>query len=137
MFGIVNIEHIHADLMVYEKDVSKVNEGELLNSIVESSGFSVKARIYSVGKTFEKILKQYTYMQDRKQTGKYVPGMYLTGKIATFENQVPALQEAVIMKMGRPILSLQKDYEGEQRVGIKSTPGRDGQEDDGWVQLKL
>ncbi len=28
LFEIVNVEHIHADLMVYEKDMHKVKEGQ-------------------------------------------------------------------------------------------------------------
>ena len=36
MFEIVNIEHIHADLMVFEKDMHKVKEGQRIRFTIES-----------------------------------------------------------------------------------------------------
>merc|ERR1711916_240531 len=54
MFKIVNIQHIHADLMVFEKDVYKVKEGQKISFTVESvPGSRLTAKIYSVGKQFE------------------------------------------------------------------------------------
>ena len=54
MFQIVNTKHIHADLMVFEKDVHKVKEGQKISFTVESvPGTQLTAKIYSVGKQFE------------------------------------------------------------------------------------
>ncbi len=54
MFMIVNTDHIHADLMVLEKDVYKVKKGQkcpLLWSLFREN--TLTAKIYSVGKQFE------------------------------------------------------------------------------------
>jgi cobalt-zinc-cadmium efflux system membrane fusion protein len=54
MFMIVNTDHIHADLMVFEKDVHKVKKGQEIAFTVESiPGTTLSAKIYSVGKQFE------------------------------------------------------------------------------------
>src|SRR5690606_27372610 len=54
MFEIVNTEHVHADLMVFEKDVAKVEVGQQVKFTVESRpGTELTAEIISVGKTFE------------------------------------------------------------------------------------
>src|SRR5690606_42016218 len=47
--------HVHADLLVYEKDAAKVRQGQSVRFTVESFPTKeLEARIISVGKTFEK-----------------------------------------------------------------------------------
>ena len=51
-FMIVNTDHIHADLMVFEKDVHKVKKGQdIFFSVQSVPGATLSAKIYSVGKT--------------------------------------------------------------------------------------
>ena len=54
LFEIVNTHHVHADLMVFEKDVYKVQKGQKVNFTVQSiPDAELIAEIYSVSKTFE------------------------------------------------------------------------------------
>ena len=54
LMEIVDTHHVHADLMVFEKDVYKVKEGQKVIFNVQSiPGKELTAEIYSVGKTFE------------------------------------------------------------------------------------
>ncbi|AVR46562.1 efflux transporter periplasmic adaptor subunit [Christiangramia fulva] len=142
MFEIVNTDHIHADLMVYEKDVSKVKEGQTVQFNVESLPESdLTAKIYSVGKTFEQNPKAvHVHAEIENKQGNLFPGMYITGKIATSENQVPALpEEAVITEDGEPyIFTAKKVMEGgKEEWAISPLKVATGQEDDGWVEIKL
>src|SRR5690606_36739056 len=51
---IVNTDHIHADLMVIEKDVHKVKKGQRVRFRIQTlPQEELYAEIYSVGKTFE------------------------------------------------------------------------------------
>ncbi|EIJ39322.1 RND family efflux transporter, MFP subunit [Galbibacter orientalis DSM 19592] len=142
IFEIVNTEHIHADLMVYEKDVSKVKEGQTVEFNIESLPESdLSAKIYSVGKTFEQNPKAvHVHAEIEKKQGNLFPGMYITGKIATSENQVPALpEEAIITENGEPyIFTAKKVTEGgEEEWALSPLKVVTGQEDDGWVEIKL
>ena len=142
MFEIVNTDHIHADLMVYEKDVSKVKEGQTVEFNIESLPESdLTAKIYSVGKTFEQNPKAvHVHAEIQNKQGSLFPGMYITGKIATSENEVPALpEEAVITEDGEPyIFTAKKVTEGgEEEWAISPLKVATGQEDDGWVEIRL
>ena len=118
MFEIVNTEHIHADLMVYEKDVSKVKEGQTVEFNIESLPDSdLSAKIYSVGKTFEENPKAvHVHAEIENKQGNLFPGMYLTAKIATSENKVTALpEEAIITENGEKyIFTAKKVTEGDK-----------------------
>ncbi|HZJ21581.1 MAG TPA: efflux RND transporter periplasmic adaptor subunit [Pricia sp.] len=142
MFEIVNTEHVHADLMVFEKDVSKVKEGQTVQFNIESLPDSdLSAKIYSVGKTFEESPKAvHVHAEIENKQGNLFPGMYLTAKIATSENKVTALpQEAIITENGEPyIFTAKKVTEGgEEEWALSPLKVVKGQEDDGWVEIKL
>ncbi|MAZ29215.1 MAG: efflux transporter periplasmic adaptor subunit [Cytophagaceae bacterium] len=142
MFEIVNTEHIHADLMVYEKDVSKVKEGQTVEFNIESLPESdLSAKIYSVGKTFEKNPKAvHVHAEIENKQGDLFPGMYLTGKIATSENKVTALpEEAIITENGEPyIFTAKKVMEGgEEEWALSPLKVVTGQTDGGWIEIKL
>lgn len=142
MFEIVNTDHIHADLMIFEKDVSKVKEGQTVEFNIESLPDSdLSAKIYSVGKTFEQNPKAvHVHAEIENKQGNLFPGMYLTGKIATSENKVTALpEEAIITEDGEPyIFTAKKVTEGgEEEWELSPLKVVTGQEDDGWVEIKL
>lgn len=142
MFEIVNTEHVHADLMVFEKDVSKVKEGQTVELNIESlPDLNLSAKIYSVGKTFEESPKAvHVHAEIENKQGNLFPGMYLTGKIATSQNKVTALpEEAIITENGEPyIFTAKKVTEGgEEKWELSPLKVVTGQEDDGWVEIKL
>lgn len=142
LFEIVNIHHIHADLMVFEKDVSKVKKGQMVEFKVESlPGETLKAKIYSVGKTFEKNPKAvHIHAEIENKTAHLLPGMYITGEIATSTHKVTALpEEAIVMENGSPyIFTAQQIIENGNEEWILS-PFKvvTGIRKDGWVEIKL
>lgn len=142
MFEIVNTDHVHADLMVFEKDVSKVKKGQTVEFNIEALPESnLKAKIYSVGKTFEKNPKAvHVHAEIENKHGDLFPGMYLTAKIATSENKVTAMpEEAIITENGDAfIFTARKVTEGdEEKWSISTIKVVKGQEDKGWIEVKL
>lgn len=142
MFEIVNTEHVHADLMVFEKDVSKVKQGQTVELNIESlPDLNLSAKIYSVGKTFEESPKAvHVHAEIENKQGNLFPGMYITGKIATSENKVTALpEEAIITENGEPYIFMAKKVTegGEEKWELRPLKVVTGQEDDGWVEIKL
>lgn len=142
MFEIVNTEHVHADLMVFEKDVSKVQEGQRVQFEIESMPNSdLSATIYSVGKTFEQDPKAvHVHAEIENKQGNLFPGMYLTAKIVTSENRVSALpEEAIITENGESYIftarNISKDNDAEWELSpLKVVTG---QKYDGWVEIKF
>ena len=102
LFEIVNLEHIHADFMVFEKDVAKVKVGQKIRFKVESAVNELEALVYSVGKNFEEEPKAiHIHAEIEQKQGVLLPGMYVRGKILTgTDSMVYALPESAIVKEG-------------------------------------
>lgn len=102
LFEIVDNSHIHADLMVYERDMDKVEKGQKIRFTVGNMREKeYQATIYSVGKVFEEDPKAvHIHAEIENGAGNLIPGMYVRGRIATGEAESLALPEAGIITEG-------------------------------------
>ncbi|MGB5928083.1 MAG: efflux RND transporter periplasmic adaptor subunit, partial [Cyclobacteriaceae bacterium] len=114
LFEIINTDHIHADLMVFEKDVHKVSEGQRVRFTVESMpDQDIYANVYSVGKSFEQDPKAvHVHAEIENKTGRLIPGMYVRGEIMTDSATTPALPESAIAREGDDYLAFMAEKEG-------------------------
>jgi len=142
MFGIVNIDHIHADFLVFEKDLHKVEKGQGIQFTVDAlPGTELQASIYSVGKSFEEKPKAvHLHAEIENPDGRLIPGMYIRGRILTEENSSLVIPKDGLIRDGERYYI----YRGEQGTpesdtewafqAIEVQPGtRDGK----WVEIKL
>ncbi len=142
MFEIVNLEHIHADLMVFEKDMHKVRKGQKVKFSVESVPDSeLEASIYSVGKSFEKNPKAiHIHAEIENKKGLLIPGMYVKGRILTDNTESFALPQAGVIRDGDKhfiFMAEKKDNNGESKWSFKPIEIITGTTDDDWVEIKL
>jgi len=142
MFKIVNIQHIHADLMVFEKDVYKVKKGQKVSFTVQSVPDShLSAKIYSVGKQFEQNPKAIHVHAEIEQKNEFlIPGMYINGKIHMESKTLKSLpKEAIIEEEGKPYIFIaeQHNEDGETEWAFKPVEIRTGITDEGWVEINL
>jgi len=142
MFEIVDNEHIHADLMVFEKDIHKVKKGQKISFTLESvPNNNLTGEIYSVGKQFEQNPKAvHIHAEIDKKEDFLVPGMYINGKIRTGEAPVTALPEdAIIEEGGKPFIFIAQKHleDGNVEWELKPLEVRTGITEDGWVEIKL
>ncbi|MEX0995872.1 MAG: efflux RND transporter periplasmic adaptor subunit [Flavobacteriaceae bacterium] len=102
LFEIINTHHVHADLMVFEKDVHKVKQGQKVTFSVQSiPDAELTAEIYSVSKTFEDNPKAvHVHAEIENKQGNLIPGMYIQGRIQTDNTLTKALPESAIVKEG-------------------------------------
>ena len=102
LFDIVNTHHVHADLMVFEKDVYKVQKGQKVNFTVQSiPDTELIAVIYSVSKTFEDNPKAvHVHAEIINKKGNLIPGMYIQGNIQVDNTQTNAFPESAVIKEG-------------------------------------
>jgi len=142
MFEIVNIDHIHADFMVFEKDMHRVKEGQKVKFSVESmKRKELEATIYSVGKSFEENPKAIHIHADiDNKEGLLIPGMYVRGRISVEDNQSYALPEAGLVREGdkRFIFTAKKEMDdGVTEWAFKPVEVIAGINDNGWIEVKL
>lgn len=100
LFDVVNVDHIHLDLMVFEKDAHKVKKGQKVTFTVESDPRKrLNAEIYSVGKSFEEEPKAIHLHADiQEKTGLLIPGMYAKAEIQTSSSALVTIAEGGVVQ---------------------------------------
>ena len=138
LFEVVNTHHVHADLMVFEKDVSKIKEGQSVRFNVQSMpDMELKAEIYSISKTFEQNPKAlHVHAEIENKEGNLIPGMYIQGRIEVENNQVYSLPESAFIKDGDKFYVFNANREGKDWsfVPLEVTQGA---KDGNWIAVKF
>ena len=138
LFDIVNTHHVHADLMVFEKDVYKVQKGQKVNFTVQSiPDMELIAEIYSVSKTFEDNPKAvHVHAEIENKKGNLIPGMYIQGKIQVDNTQTKALPESAVIKEGERyyVFSVEKENDDWSFKPIEVVLGT---QDGDWVSIQF
>ncbi|MBX9721793.1 MAG: efflux RND transporter periplasmic adaptor subunit [Candidatus Obscuribacterales bacterium] len=142
MLSIINNDYIHADLMVFEKDVHKVREGQKVSFTVESvQGKILSATIFSVAKNFEQSPRAVHVHAEIDQKEHFlIPGMYIKGKIYTERAPVKALpEEAIIVEEGKSYIFKAEAHREDGKLEWEFTPVeiRTGISNQGWVEINL
>ena len=98
---IVDNSQLHLDLFVYEKDLPKLKNNQLIHfTLTNNPGKEYDAQIYSLGSSFEgesKAVTVHAKVQGDK-TG-LIDGMNITAVISLQKNTVPAVPDAAIVNV--------------------------------------
>ncbi len=127
LFTIVDNAQMHVDLLVYEKDLFKVKEGQNVRFILTNQNATAyKGRIFNVGKSFKNETKSVAVHADiDNEKHTLISGMYVNALIDVGSNSVDALpQDAVIKAEGREFIFILDKQEKEtyhfQRIEVKT-----------------
>jgi len=139
LFEVVNTHHIHADLMVFEKDIYKVEVGQKVRFRVETlPDQELVAEIYSVGKKFEPDPKAvHVHAEIENSSGKLIPGMYIKGEILTDSIETYALPEEALVREGDQYMAFVAEQENGDEKEWKFSPlsVTTGNSSNGWVEV--
>ncbi|MEZ4802262.1 MAG: efflux RND transporter periplasmic adaptor subunit [Gelidibacter sp.] len=138
LFEIVNTHHVHADLMVFEKDVHKVHKGQKVTFTLQASeDTELTAEIYSVSKTFEDNPKAvYVHAEIENKQGNLIPGMYIQGKIQVDNTETKALPESAIIKDGDRYYVFSAEKENDD-WSFKPVEVLLGTKDGNWIAVEF
>ncbi len=100
MIELVDPSHVHADLMVYERDVFKVKEGQTVQfALSQHPEMIFDARVISVGKNFEEERKAvHVHAEPLKDHAHLLPGLFIKGNIQTGTQEEWAVPEAAVVE---------------------------------------
>ncbi len=153
LFEIVDNSKIHADLLVYEKDIPKIKVGQKVHfNISNIPGRELKGTIFSVGKAYEDVAKAITvhaYIENTE--GNIIPGMYVNAHIIVDSITTDVLPEEALAAEGNKYFIFVKTegethpkgeenesgHEGEDKWYFKKTEVIPGIRDNGFVEIKL
>ncbi|TAG54604.1 MAG: efflux RND transporter periplasmic adaptor subunit [Cytophagales bacterium] len=108
LFKIVDTEHIHAELNVFEKDVSKLKKGMKVRfSLSNNPNEERFATVFLVNHKIETDRTVRVHAHLDKEDHKLIPGMYLTAFIDTqTKNQIAVLDNSIVSYGGKDYIFL-------------------------------
>jgi membrane fusion protein, heavy metal efflux system len=97
MFKIINLDHLHVLLYVYEKDIQFVREGQEVKFKLGGGNEEKLATIYLIGKeiTQEKTVHVHCHLKEDKQN--LLPGMYVSAVIQVDEKETEVVPSNAIV----------------------------------------
>lgn len=138
IISIVNNDHIHADLMIFEKDAMKVKKGQQVRFSSEfMPNKEMNAVIYSVGKIFEenpKAVHIHAEIKDNKEG--LIPGIYIKGTILIDSVKVYALPETALVRDGKDFYAFVYEGADTDHVQLHRVKVITGLIKDGWIEVK-
>lgn len=138
LMEVVDTHHVHADLMVFEKDIYKVKEGQKVVFKVQSiPGKELIAEIYSVGKTFEQNPKAiHVHAEIENKKGNLIPGMYIQGRIQTDNTKTLAIPESAIAADGNRFFVFSVEKKGNNWVFTPNEVAKSTQDGE-WIAIEF
>jgi membrane fusion protein, heavy metal efflux system len=118
LFEIVDPEHLHVELTVFERDVARVQKGQLIHFTLASDSTGSHrertAHVYLVGKAIgeDRTVRVHGHL-DQENDPALLPGLYVRAMIETGRTDAPVLPDAALVR-----------FEGKNYAYAVEAPGR-------------
>ncbi len=136
---IVNKEHLHLELQVFEQDVPQISEGQTVRFMVtQQQTGELTARVYRVGQTFDLQTRTVTVHANlvNADMRRLFPGSYVRATILTDQRRVTALPEdAVVKESNGAYVYVEEPVAGAHRFRL--VPVRTGIREKGQIEVML
>lgn len=117
LFEIVDTEHLHAELIIFEKDVPKIRIGQKVRFTLANETRERTATVYLIGREISADRTIPIHCHIDQEDKELLPGMYLMAVVETGGALVPAVpNEAVIDFQGRKYLFVATEDEMHFRM---------------------
>ena len=114
LFEIVDTEHLHAELIVFEKDVPKLKIGQKVRFTLANESTERMATVYLIGREISADRTIQIHCHIDKEDKELLPGMYLNALVEAGGSLVPALPDEAII-----------DYQGKKYIFIAAGEGKE------------
>jgi cobalt-zinc-cadmium efflux system membrane fusion protein len=110
LFEIVDTKHLHAELTIFEKDISLLKIGQKVKFVLANESEERVATVYLIGREIKEDRTVNVHCHLDSEDADLIPGTYLKAYIETGENRVHALPSDAIVK-----------YQGKQYIFATTT----------------
>jgi cobalt-zinc-cadmium efflux system membrane fusion protein len=127
-------DHVHVELVLFEKDASKVHEGQVVEfASPDRPEAYLKASIKVVGKSInaQRQIRIHADLLDKKEEANLTPGMFLQAKIQLDPRESLAVPEEAIIEVGEDhyvLVQKSKTATGYVLEKVKVVPGAKGKQ---------
>ena len=142
LMQVINRDQLLVELNVFEKDIMKIASGQRVTFKLSNLGSKpYEAKIISVGNIVRKdtrVVKVLAEISDDQ--GRMLPGMFVASEIHTGEDEVDALPEEAVLRMGNNdyvIFYTTPSRQGEEGTSFISVPVITGNIEDGYIEVSF
>lgn len=134
---IIDNDHIHLELSVFEKDIMQLKKGQPIDfKIPESSAATYKAKVYLIGTVIEenRTIKVHGHLDD-ESGANFLTGMFVEAAIVTESAFAKALPETAIVSLEDSYVVLQLDETTDDGYFFKPVEVKVGSSYEGYTAL--
>jgi cobalt-zinc-cadmium efflux system membrane fusion protein len=137
LFTIVDTEHLHAELTVFEKDFNKIKVGQKIRFTLTNESKERTATVYLLGREIaaDRTVRIHGHLD--KEDKNLLPGMYLTASIETGGAQVNALPNDAIIDFDEKKYIFLFDGKSETGVNYRFVEVKAGNSEGGFTEIIL
>lgn len=138
LFEIVDPEHLHVELTVFEKDVAKLQKGQLIRFTLPSDSATGSqertGRVYLIARAIgaDRTVRVHGHL-DRENDPALLPGLYVRATIETGRTDVAALPNAALVRFQGQAYGFVAEAAGRYRMVALPT----GRSEDGHTEVTL
>ncbi len=137
LLEIINNEHKHLELIVFEKDILNVKEEQkIIFSIPESSSKKYNAKVHLVGKSIDenRTVKVHGHLEDENEP--FLVGMFVEAEIITNSIQKTALPVSCILEENDNYFVLVLKGKNENAYQFEKVKITIGTKNENWIEVK-
>lgn len=133
LFELVDPDHLHVELTVFERDAPRLQKGQLVRFTLgsDSLGQERLARIYLVARTVGAERTVRVHAHPEPEDPALLPGTFVRAIIETGRADVPTLPDAALVRFGGHDYAFTVEKPGTYRL----VPVRRGLSEDGFTQV--
>lgn len=137
LFELVDPEHLHVELTVFERDVARVQKGQLIRFTLASDSTARRertARVYLVGRAIgeDRTVRVHGHL-DQENDPALLPGLFVRAQIETGRTNAPTLPDAALVRFEGQHYAFVVEAAGRYRL----TPVTLGRSEDGYTEVTL
>ena len=138
--SIINTDHIHLDLNIFEKDLGFLKEGQsILFRLPDERHVSYEAEVFLVGQSIHpetRMGNAHAHLKDSSQNVRFAPGMYLEADIFISESpMVKALPLEAVVDVSGQHFALIKKRVADGEMLFEKREVKTGMESAGMVEV--
>ncbi|WP_143310801.1 efflux RND transporter periplasmic adaptor subunit [Chitinophaga vietnamensis] len=137
LFRIVNTEHLHAELTVFEKDIPKLKIGQQVRFTLANETRERTATVHLIGREIsqERTVRVHCHLD--KEDTQLLPGTYLQAMIETGAAKVKALPEAAVVNFENKSYVFVKNNSSDSTHHFTMTEVLKGNTEQGYTEVNF
>lgn len=131
IFEIIDPEHLHIELKVFEKDIGQIDADEPFTFSISGDTTTYFGEIHLVGKQLNEDRTVDVHGHVNENLGRFIPGMYVEANIYVSMDSVTAIPESAVFERDEShYVFLEKD-----RNNFRMEEVVVGKRADGWIEI--